>query len=279
MWILFAFLSALFSGFTTILIKKGVYDINLLLSLFVRTTIILIISFLIVIFFNSYEKITIKTIIYLILSGISITILWINYFKAIDFGKVSEVTSIEKTSIIITMILSKIIFGEKITVIKIISSILIILGSFIMINNKDKSSNNKWFKYAILTAIFTSISTIISKIGLENINPYIGNFYRTVVVFIIILFYTLYKNKLIEITRIKKITGLYLILSAITTVLSWVCYFYALKNGKVSIVFPIEKLNIVVSVCLSNFILKEKLSLNILIGLLLIVFGTSILLI
>ena len=279
MWILFAFLSALFSGFTTILIKKGVYDINLLLSLFVRTTIILIISFLIVIFFNSYEKITIKTIIYLILSGISITILWINYFKAIDFGKVSEVTSIEKTSIIITMILSKIIFGEKITVIKIISSILIILGSFIMINNKDKSSNNKWFKYAILTAIFTSISTIISKIGLENINPYIGNFYRTVVEFIIILLYTLYKNKLIEITRIKKITGLYLILSAITTVLSWVCYFYALKNGKVSIVFPIEKLNIVVSVCLSNFILKEKLSLNILIGLLLIVFGTSILLI
>lgn len=279
MWILFAFLSALFSGFTTILIKKGVYDINLLLSLFVRTTIILIISFLIVIFFNSYEKITIKTIIYLILSGISITILWISYFKAIDLGKVSEVTSIEKTSIIITMILSNIIFGEKITVIKIISSILIILGSFIMVNNKDKSSNNKWFKYAFLTAIFTSISTIISKIGLENINPYICNFYRTIVVFIIILFYTLYKNKLIEITKIKKITWLYLILSAITTSLSWVCYLYALKNGKVSIVFSIEKLNIVVSVCLSNFILKEKLSLNTLIGMLLIVFGTSILLI
>lgn len=279
MWILYSFLAAIFSGLTTIFAKKGVKNIDSLLSTSIRTAIILIISFLIVIIFNSFEKINIKTFIFLILSGISTTLLWINYFKALDYGNVNEVTPVDKTSIVITLVLSSIFLNEKITILKIISCILIIVGTFLMVNKSEHSNNKKWLLYAILTAIFTSLSAIISKIGLGDINPSLGNFYRTIIVFILIWFYVIIKKKQKNIITIKRQTWIYLIISGFTTSLSWLFYFYALKNGEASMVFPIEKLSVVVSIGLSYVILKEKMTKKSIIGLILIIIGTLILLI
>lgn len=279
MWILYAFLAAIFSGLTTIFAKKGVKNIDSLLSTSIRTAIILIISFLIVILFNSFEKINIKTFIFLILSGISTALLWINYFKALDYGNVNEVTPVDKTSIVITLVLSCIFLNEKITILKIISCILIIVGTFLMVNKSEHSNNKKWLLYAILTAIFTSVSAIISKIGLRDINPSLGNFYRTIVVFILIWLYVIIKKKQKDIISIKRQTWIYLIISGFTTSLSWLFYFYALKNGEASMVFPIEKLSVVVSIGLSYIILKEKMTKKSIIGLILIIIGTLILLI
>ena len=279
MWILYAFLAAIFSGLTTIFAKKGVKNIDSLLSTSIRTAIILIISFLIVILFNSFEKINIKTFIFLILSGISTALLWINYFKALDYGNVNEVTPVDKTSIVITLVLSSIFLNEKITILKIISCILIIVGTFLMVNKSEHSNNKKWLLYAILTAIFTSVSAIISKIGLMDINPSLGNFYRTIVVFILIWLYVIIKKKQKDIISIKRQTWIYLIISGFTTSLSWFFYFYALKNGEASMVFPIEKLSVVVSIGLSYIILKEKMTKKSIIGLILIIIGTLILLI
>ena len=279
MWILYAFLAAIFSGLTTIFAKKGVKNIDSLLSTSIRTAIILIISFLIVIIFNSFEKINIKTFIFLILSGISTTLLWVNYFKALDYGNVNEVTPVDKTSIVITLVLSSIFLNEKITILKIISCILIIVGTFLMVNKSEHSNNKKWLLYAILTAIFTSVSAIISKIGLRDINPSLGNFYRTIIVFILIWFYVIIKKKQKNIITIKRQTWIYLIISGFTTSLSWLFYFYALKNGEASMVFPIEKLSVVVSIGLSYVILKEKMTKKSIIGLILIIIGTLILLI
>lgn len=279
MWILYAFLAAIFSGLTTIFAKKGVKNIDSLLSTSIRTAIILIISFLIVILFNSFEKINIKTFIFLILSGISTALLWINYFKALDYGNVNEVTPVDKTSIVITLVLSSIFLNEKITILKIISCILIIVGTFLMVNKSEHSNNKKWLLYAILTAIFTSVSAIISKIGLRDINPSLGNFYRTIVVFILIWLYVIIKKKQKDIISIKRQTWIYLIISGFTTSLSWLFYFYALKNGEASMVFPIEKLSVVVSIGLSYIILKEKMTKKSIIGLILIIIGTLILLI
>lgn len=279
MWILYSFLAAIFSGLTTIFAKKGVKNIDSLLSTSIRTAIILIISFLIVIIFNSFEKINIKTFIFLILSGISTTLLWINYFKALDYGNVNEVTPVDKTSIVITLVLSSIFLNEKITILKIISCFLIIVGTFLMVNKSEHSNNKKWLLYAILTAIFTSVSAIISKIGLRDINPSLGNFYRTIIVFILIWFYVIIKKKQKNIITIKRQTWIYLIISGFTTSLSWLFYFYALKNGEASMVFPIEKLSVVVSIGLSYVILKEKMTKKSIIGLILIIIGTLILLI
>lgn len=279
MWILYSFLAAIFSGLTTIFAKKGVKNIDSLLSTSIRTAIILTISFLIVIIFNSFEKINIKTFIFLILSGISTTLLWINYFKALDYGNVNEVTPVDKTSIVITLVLSSIFLNEKITILKIISCILIIVGTFLMVNKSEHSNNKKWLLYAILTAIFTSLSAIISKIGLRDINPSLGNFYRTIIVFILIWFYVIIKKKQKNIITIKRQTWIYLIISGFTTSLSWLFYFYALKTGEASMVFPIEKLSVVVSIGLSYVILKEKMTKKSIIGLILIIIGTLILLI
>lgn len=279
MWILYALLAAIFSGLTTIFVKKGVKNIDSLLSTSIRTTIILIISFIIVILFNSFQKISFKTFVFLILSGISTTLLWINYFKALDYGNVNEVTPVDKTSIVITLILSSIFLNEKITILKIISSILIIVGTFLMVNKSEHSKNKQWLIYAILTAIFTSISAIISKIGLKDINPNLGNLYRTIVVFVLIWIYVTIKKKQKEIKNIKKQTWIYLLISGFTTSLSWIFYFYALKNGEASMVFPIEKLSVIVSIGLSYILLKEKMTKKSIIGLIFIIIGTLILLI
>lgn len=279
MWIVFALLSALFSGLTTICAKKGVKNVDSILASSIRTAVVLLISFLIVILFSSFDKVNFKTIIFLILSGVSTTLLWLNYFKALDLGNVNEVTPVDKTSIVLTLILSCIFLNEKITVIKIISSILIISGAFLMVNKDEHSNNKRWIKYAILTAIFTSVSAIISKIGLRDIEPNLGNLYRTIFVFIFMWLIVLLKKKQKHIKSINKKSWLYLILSGITTSLSWIYYFNALKEGEASIVFPIEKLSVVVSIGLSYILLKERMTKRSIIGLILIVAGTYILII
>lgn len=279
MWIVFALLSALFSGLTTICAKKGVKNVDSILASSIRTTVVLLISFLIVILFSSFDKVNFKTITFLILSGVSTTLLWLNYFKALDLGNVNEVTPVDKTSIVLTLLLSCIFLNEKITVIKIISSILIISGAFLMVNKDEHSNNKRWIKYAILTAIFTSVSAIISKIGLRDIEPNLGNLYRTIFVFIFMWLIVLLKKKQKHIKSINKKSWLYLILSGITTSLSWIYYFNALKEGEASIVFPIEKLSVVVSIGLSYILLKERMTKRSIIGLILIVAGTYILII
>lgn len=278
MWIVFSLLSALFSGLTTIFAKKGIGDIDSGLSTAIRTSVILIITFFIVCVFNSFEKVDTLTVIYIILSGISTALLWINYFKALDYGNVNEVTPVDKTSIVITLVLSYILLNESITINKVLSCIFILLGTFLMVDKK-KSNNKKWLKYALATAFFTSVSTIISKIGLKSINPILGVFYRTFVVFIIIWIYFYMENKTFQNIKINKHTIKYLIFSGITTSLSWICYFYALKDGEASIVFPIEKLSIVVSIVLSCIILKEKMTRKSIFGLILIIIGMILLLI
>lgn len=279
MWIVYALLAALFSGLTTICAKKGVKNVDSILGTSIRTTVILLISFLTVLFFSSFDKANIKTIIFLVLSGVSTTLLWLSYFKALDLGNVNEVTPVDKTSIVLTLILSCIFLNEKITIVKIISSILIISGTFLMVNKKEHTNNKGWLKYAVLTAVFTSTSAIISKIGLRDIDPNLGNLYRTIFVFIFTWIIVLLKKKQKYIKSINKQSWLYLILSGTTTSLSWICYFNALKEGEASIVFPIEKLSVVVSIGLSYILLKEKMTKKSLFGLILIIVGTSILII
>lgn len=279
MWIVFALLAALFSGLTTICAKKGVKNVDSILASSIRTAVVLLISFLIVILFSSFDRVNFKTIAFLILSGASTSLLWLNYFKALDLGNVNEVTPVDKTSIVLTLILSCIFLNEKITAIKIISSILIISGAFLMVNKEEHSNNKRWIKYAILTAIFTSVSAIISKIGLRDIEPNLGNLYRTIFVFIFMWLIVLLKKKQKYIKTINKKSWLYLILSGITTSLSWIYYFNALKEGEASIVFPIEKLSVVVSIGLSYILLKERMTKKSIIGLILIVAGTYILII
>lgn len=283
MWILYSLGAAFFAGVTAIFSKVCVSNVNTNLATALRTTIILIFTILIVLFMSSIYKlgsIDLKTFIFLCLSGVTTALLWISYFKALSLADVNKVTPIDKTSTVITLILSYLFLDENITYIKIISIILIIMGTYLMVGKSQNKNNNKtWILYAILTAIFTSLSAILGKIGINNIDPNIGNLIRTFIVFIIIWIVVIFGKKYNEIKKVNKKDWIFIILSGVSTGLSWLMFFQALKVGEASMVFPIEKLSVVVAVLFSSIFLNEKLNKKSITGLISITLGILILII
>lgn len=281
MYIIYALAAALFSGLTSVFAKSGINKESSLLATFIRTIVITLFLFVVVLINNNLNEIfslNKKTILFLVLSGISNTLLWICYFKALDLGTVSKVTPIDKTSIILTLILSSIFLNEKITIIKVLSIIFILVGTLLTIRkNDEESKDNKWILYAVLTAIFTSTTTVISKVGIENTNTNLTTFLRTIIVLILLTIITLFKKKFKDIKKLNKNNYLFIILSGISTSLSWLFYFKALSLGEASVVFPIEKLSLVVSIVTSTIFLKERLNKKQIIGIIIIVMGTSLL--
>lgn len=278
MWIFFAFLAAFFSGLTTIFAKAGINKANSTLVTGLRTIVIVIVTIIIyVIFRESIKNISIKTIIYIILSGITTALLWISYFKALSLANVNMVTPIDKTSIILTLILSFIFLKESITINKIISIILILTGTYLMVKKEKEKKNSKWIIYAILTAVFTSLATILGKVGIKNIDPNFATLIKTIIVLIIIWIIIVIKKDYKDIKLLDKKNYLFITLSGISTSLSWLFYFLALKRGEASIVFPIEKMSVVVAIIGSSIFLKEKLDKKAVIGLILLFISTFIL--
>lgn len=284
MWLLFSIGAAFFAGIATIFGAIGVKNIDTSLATAIRTTIILLFSLIVVFIVGSLNEIgniNSKTLLFLIISGITTALLWLSYFKALQLGSVNKVTPIDKTSIILTLVLSVIFLKEKITIVKVISMTLILIGAIFMIVKKkdDINKSNRWFIYAALTSLFTSLTTIVGKIGIKDVESSLGMFLRTIIVFIIIWLVTFFKRKYKDIFLITKKGWLFLVLSGVSTGTSWLCYFKALQFGEASVVFSIEKLSIVVAVLCSTIFLKEKINRKSIIGLVIIVIGEVMLII
>ena len=285
MWIVFAFGSALFAGLTAILAKIGIKNTDSNLATAIRTVVILIFSWLMVFVVGSFGTITSissYTLIFLILSGIATGASWICYFKALQLGDVNKVTPIDKSSIILTMLLAFIILGESITLTKFAAMIAIGTGTFLMITKKsleNKKVESRWIIYAILSAVFASLTSILGKIGIVGVESNLGTAIRTVVVLIMAWVVVFMSKKQGEIKNIDKRSWIFICLSGVTTGLSWLCYYKALQTGDASIVVPIDKLSIVITVAFSYIVLKEKLSRKAALGLGLIVMGTLMLLV
>jgi transporter family protein len=285
MWILYAFGSAFFAGITAILAKIGIKNTDSNLATAIRTIVILAFSWLMVFVVGSIDTInelSQKTIIFLILSGLATGLSWLCYFRALQLGNVNKVTPIDKSSTILTMVLAIIFLGEKITILKIISIILIGVGTYLMIEKKDdakQAKDNKWLILALGSALFASLTSILGKVGIEGVESNLGTAIRTVVVLIMAWILVFMTGKQGEIKNIDKKSWKFLIFSGLTTGLSWLCYYKALQDGQASIVVPIDKLSIIVTMAFSYFILKEKFSKKSIIGLTGIVLGTLILII
>ena len=278
MWIFFAILAAIFSGLTTVFAKVGVSKANSTLVSGLRTIVIMIFSILVFLFLgDEFKNIDLKNIIFIVLSGITTALLWICYFKALSLADVSMVTPIDKLSIVLTLILSSIFFKEKITIIKVISMICMIGGTFLMVNNDKENKENNWIIFAFLTAVFTSLATILGKMGINNINPNLGTTLRTIVILVIIWGVIIIKKEYKDIRKITNKNILFIILSGISTGISWLFYFMALKDGEVSIVFPVEKLSAAVAILISIISLKEKLDKKGILGFISIILGTLLL--
>ncbi|MDF2944803.1 MAG: EamA family transporter [Herbinix sp.] len=286
MWIIFAFGSAIFAGMTAILTKNGIKNTDSNVATAIRTIVVLIFSWLMVFIVGSQGTITelsSKTLIFLILSGLATGGSWLFYFKALQIGNVNKVTPIDKSSTILTMILAFLFLGEDITIIKVFAVIFIGGGTYLMIQKKKSVEhivqNNKWVLYASLSAVFASLTSILGKVGIEGVESNLGTAIRTIVVLVmawIIVFITKKQNM---IKNIDKKSWIFLLFSGIATGSSWLCYYRALQDGLASVVVPIDKLSILITIIFSYVFLKETLSKKAIVGLFLIVVGTLSLLI
>ena len=285
MWILYAFGSAFFAGITAILAKIGIKNTDSNLATAIRTIVILLFSWLMVFIvgsFNTITELSNKTIVFLILSGLATGLSWLCYFKALQLGNVNKVTPVDKSSTILTMILAMIFLGEKITVLKVICILLIGIGTYLMIEKKEdtkQAKDNKWLYFALGAAFFASLTSNLGKVGIEGVESNLGTAIRTIVVLVMAWIVVFVTKKQGEIKNIDKKSWIFLILSGLTTGLSWLCYYKALQDGEASVVVPIDKLSILVTIAFSYFILKEKLNKKTIFGLILIVTGTLLLLI
>lgn len=285
MWILFAFGSAIFAGLTAILAKCGIKNTDSNVATALRTIVVLIFSWVMVAVTGTYtplSSIDSKTLIFLILSGLSTGASWLCYFKALQIGDVNKVTPIDKSSTILTMLLAFMFLGEGFTMIKVVAMILIGLGTYMMIQKKEteqaKHEGNMWLIYALGSAIFASLTSILGKVGIEGIDSTLGTAIRTIVVLVmawVVVFVTKKEN---TIKSIGRKDWIFLVLSGFATGGSWLCYYRALQTGPASIVVPIDKLSILITIAFSYIVFKEKLNKKSAIGLVLIVAGTLALL-
>lgn len=284
MWLLFAFGSALFAGLTAILAKCGIRNTDSNVATALRTGVVLVFSWLMVFMVGAQSEIrdiSAKVLIFLILSGLSTGISWLCYFKALQIGDINKVTPIDKSSTVITMLLAFIFLREEITWLKLLSMILIGIGTYLMIQKKEtqeKAEDKKWLLYAVGSAVFASLTSILGKIGIQDVNSNLGTAIRTAVVLVMAWIVVFVTGKQDTVKNIDRKSWLFLILSGFATGGSWLCYYRALQTGPASVVVPIDKLSILVTIAFSYIVFHEKLSLKSGTGLLLIVVGTLALL-
>ena len=280
-WISAAILSAVFAGLTSILAKCGIKKTDSDLATALRTIVVLIFSWIMVLVVGSLHTITEiqpKAFIFLILSGLATGASWICYFKALSAGDINKVVPIDKSSTVLTVLLAIICFGETSNlVMKLIATAILAVGIFLMVEKKkkeEKQESKTWMLYAVLAAVFAALTSILAKMGISGVESNLGTAIRTGVVLIMAWVIVFARGKQAQLKSIDKKELLFIGLSGIATGASWLCYYYAIQNGEVSVVVPIDKLSIIVTVIFSYFVFKEKLSKKAFAGLCLMVGGT-----
>lgn len=285
MWIIYALGSALFAGMTAILAKIGIKNTDSNLSTAIRTVVVLVFSWLIVFIVGSQHTITTistYTLIFLILSGCATGASWLCYFKALQLGDVNKITPIDKSSAILTIILAFLFLGETPTPLMCLGVVVFASGTYFMIQRKKSekydAKSKMWLFYAVLSAVFASLTSILGKIGIQGVESNLGTAIRTIVVLIMAWVIVFIQKKHVMIKNIDLKSWVFIILSGIATGLSWLCFYHALQTGRASMVVPIDQLSIVVSIAFSRIFLGERLSRKAFIGLMLVILGTMLLL-
>lgn len=281
MWLLYAAGSALFAGLTSILAKCGIRRTDSTVATAIRTIVVLLFSWLMVFIVGSQGQlanVSGKTLCFLILSGLSTGASWLCYFRALQMGDVNKVVPIDKSSTVLTILLAALLLGESITPAKAVGIGLIAVGTLMMIEKKQVASTSskkrRWLWYALGSAVFASLTSILGKIGISGVESNLGTAIRTGVVLVMSWGMVFITGKQQEVRRLPGRELLFICLSGLATGASWLCYYRALQDGPASVVVPIDKLSILVSIAFSYAVFHEKLSRRALWGLAGIVAGT-----
>lgn len=284
MWLIYAFASALFAGITSILAKCGIRKTDSTVATAVRTVMVLAFSWLMVFFVGSQEQIFMidtRTLVFLILSGAATGASWLCYFHALQLGDINKVTPIDKSSTVLTILLALIFLQEGLSIPKALVVFLIAVGILLMIEKKDvvmkETGKGSWFLYAWGSALFASLTAILGKIGISGVESNLGTAIRTTVVLLMAWLMVGVTRKSRQVWEIEKKELVFILLSGLATGASWLCYYRALQDGPASVVVPVDKLSILVTILFSRVVFHEKLSKKSAWGLVCIVAGTLLL--
>lgn len=280
-WLLMAVLSAVFAGLTSILAKCGIRKTDSDLATALRTIVVLLFSWIMVFVVgsaNTISQIQPKALLFLALSGLATGASWICYFKALSQGDINKVMPIDKSSTILTVLLAIVVFGETNNLaVKLGGTALLAIGIFLMIEKKavsNQAGGKSWIVYAVLSAVFAALTSILAKVGISGVESNLGTAIRTGVVLVMAWVMVFAQGKQKQLKFLDKKEVGFISLSGVATGASWLCYYYAIQNGVVSVVVPIDKMSILIAVTFSYFVFKEKLTKKAMLGLGLMLAGT-----
>ncbi len=286
MWVLLAFGSAFFAGVTSILAKCGIRKTDSTLATALRTIIVLAFSWVMVFLAGSQSQlgqVDSRSLLFLVLSGLATGASWLCYFRALQLGNINKVVPIDKSSTVLTIVLAVLLLGESLTWTSGAGILLIAVGTLMMLEKKDvpttTATDSRWLWYALGSALFASLTAILGKVGITHVESNLGTALRTGVVLIMSWMMVLVTGKGKEIRRIDGRELGFICLSGLATGASWLCYYKALQDGPASVVAPIDKLSILVTVLFSRVVFQEKLSRKAALGLAAIVAGTLLMVI
>ncbi len=285
MWLLFAFGSAGFAGAAAILAKIGVQNVDSNLATALRTLVVLLFSWLMVFVVGAQQAIAHiprHSLVFLVLSGLATGASWLCYFRALQLGDVNKVAPVDKSSTILTILLAFLFLGEPLSALMIVGMAALAAGTLLMIERKTLAASapqsRSWFFFAALAAVFAALTAILGKVGIQDVDSTLGTAIRTIVVLFLAWGIVLFQRKPPAFWVVDRRSWVFIGLSGLATGLSWLCYYRALQDGNASVVVPIDKLSIVVTVAFSYFFLKERVTRTTLVGLALVCAGTLLLL-
>lgn len=284
MWMLYAIGSSFFAGITAILAKCGIKKTDADVATAIRTVVVLLFSWIMVWLTGTGSSITElsnRTLLFLILSGLATGASWLCYFHALQKGDINKVVPIDKSSTILTILLALTFLGEGLSMKKAGAVLLIAIGTMLMIVKKQlnpeeqkKETSKDWLFYAVLSAVFASLTAILGKIGIEGVDSNLGTAIRTTVVLVMAWFMVFATGKGNLLKKIEKKELSFITLSGFATGASWMCFYRALQDGPASVVVPIDKLSILVTIIFSRIVFHERLSKKACAGLCCIMIGT-----
>ena len=281
LWLFAAILSAFFAGLTSILAKCGIRKTDSDLATALRTAVVLLFSWIMVFVVGSQSTITQippTSLLFLILSGLATGASWICYFKALSMGDINKVVPIDKSSTVLTVLLAIICFAETANLaVKLIATVILAVGIFLMVEkkkNEGEAQGRSWMLYAVLAAVFAALTSILAKVGISGVESNLGTAIRTAVVLVLSWSIVFARGKQKQLRALDRRELVFIALSGIATGASWLCYYYAIQTGVVSVVVPIDKLSILVTVAFSFAVFKERLSAKASVGLAMMVAGT-----
>ena len=282
MWLLYAAGSAFFAGVTSIFAKCGIKKTDSTVATAVRTIVVLIFAWGMVFLAGSQDQIpgiSSKTLLFLIMSGLATGASWLCYFRALQIGDVNKVVPVDKSSTVLTIILALIFFHEGLRPGKAVAILVITAGIYLMIQKKDtveevEKKGSSWFWYACGSAVFASLTSILGKIGINGVESNLGTAIRTTVVLVMAWVMVFVTGKGKEIKNISRKERMFICCSGLATGASWLCYYHALQLGPASVVAPVDKLSVLVTVAFSYFVFGEKLNKKEALGLFLLTAGT-----